>query len=327
MDDGVTFSSILEATEGLRGVACLTPVISSAKLGALIGGQVLLKCENFQRTGAFKFRGAYHALSRLKASESVKAVATISSGNHGQGLALSAQLLGLSAQVIMPKPISALKYRAIKRYGGNVLIAEDRGSAEAMLEEVIAQQSAAYVHAFNNRHVIAGHGTIMLEFLDQISHLDILLAPVGGGGLLSGLCIAGHHLQPSLKIFACEPAGAWDAERSIRENRIISMPNPQTMAEGLRTSLGSQTLPILRQHLSGVFSVSEEEIPLAMRVAFESLDIVIEPSSAVALAPILRAQPELMGQRVGVVLTGGNIDLTSFGTIVGNDTMNVRSMP
>lgn len=197
------------------------------------------------------------------------------------------------------------------------MLTENRLIAEEEIQTLIAQQQATYVHAFNDPRVIAGQGTVMLEFLNQVKSLDVLLAPVGGGGLLSGLCVVGHHLQPSLEIFACEPYGASDVKESIRLNRIMPMPHPNTLADGLRTSLGSRTLPILRDHLAGVFPVSEEELVLAMRFAYERLKLVIEPSSAVAIAPILRGEAELLGKRVGVVLTGGNIDLNSLWSTLG----------
>lgn len=320
MDDGLNFSSIVQAARVLQGIVEITPVMASRQLDAMIDGHVFLKCENFQRTGAFKLRGAYHALSQLLQCEGSRVIATISSGNHGQGLALSARLLGLTAHVVMPKPVSARKYKAILGYGARVDVAENRLLAEAKLREVIEQNAARYVHAFNDPLVMAGQGTILLEFLDQVDQLDVLLAPVGGGGLLSGLCIAGHHLQPALKIFACEPEGALDAQHSIELNRVVPMSTPHTMADGLRTSLGSKTLPILREHLAGVFAVSEEEICLAMRFAFEQLKLVIEPSSAVALGPLLRGQPELMRRRVGVVVTGGNVDLQEWATVLGKDS-------
>lgn len=293
----------------LRGVAQVTPVLTSRQLDGVILGKVFLKCENFQRTGAFKFRGAYHALWRLRSHGASDTVATLSSGNHGQGLALAAQLLGFSAHVVMPKPVSPLKHRAVLGYGGTVWLTEDRQKAEEKIQEVVTQLHAAYVHAFNDLHVMAGQGTMMLEMADQVDGLDVLLAPVGGGGLLSGLCIAGHELLPALKIFACEPQGALDTAESIRLDRVVPMLAPRTMADGLRTGLGARTFPILRDHLAGVFEVSEEEIVRAMRYAFERLKLVIEPSVAVALAPILRAEKELLGKRVGMVLTGGNIDL------------------
>ena len=309
MDADVTFRSITEAARVLRGVAHVTPVVTSKQLDAGISGNVFLKCENFQRTGAFKFRGAYHALWQVKSLGITRAVATISSGNHGQGMALAASLLGLSAHVVMPEPLSLPKYHAVVSYGGTVTLTKNRLIAEEKILEVVAQEAAMYVHAFNDPQVIAGQGTVMLEFLDQVKSLDVLLAPVGGGGLLSGLCVAGHYLQPTLKIFACEPYGASDVEESIRLNRIVPMPHPNTLADGLRTSLGSRTLPILRDHLAGVLHVSEEEMLLALRFAYERLKLVIEPSSAVALAPVLRAEAAFFGKRVGVVLTGGNIDL------------------
>lgn len=312
MDEGITFSNIVEAAEVLRGVAHVTPVMTSRQLDALVSGQVFLKCENFQRTGAFKFRGAYNALAHLKSQGSVRLAATISSGNHGQGLALAAGLMGLSAHIVMPQPVSSLKYEAVVGYGGTVTLADSRSSAEERLQELVRQPGVTYVHAFNDSHVIAGQGTIMLELSGQVSALDVLLAPVGGGGLLSGLCIAGHHLQPALKVFACEPEGAADARESIRLNQIVPTPNPMTLADGLRTSLGTRTLPILRKHLAGVWHVSEADILQAMRFGYERLKLVIEPSSAVALAPILRREPELIGKRIAVVLTGGNIDLGSL---------------
>lgn len=309
MDDDVTFHSVAEAAHVLQGVAHVTPVMTSRQLDANISGNVFLKCENFQRTGAFKFRGAYHALWQMKSRGLAKSVATISSGNHGQGMALAASFLGLSAHVVMPNPVSSLKYHAVLDYGGTVTFTENRLIAEEKIQEVVAQHNAIYVHAFNDPQVIAGQGTVMLEFLDQVKSLNVLLAPVGGGGLLSGLCVAGHHLQSSLKIFACEPYGASDVEESIRLNRIVPMLHPNTLADGLRTGLGDKTLPILRDHLAGVLHVSEEEIVRSMQFAYERLKMVIEPSSAVALAPILRAEAALLGKRVGVVLTGGNIDL------------------
>jgi len=312
MDDHVTFSDITQAAGLVRGIAHITPVLTSGQLDDMIRGQVCLKCENFQRTGAFKFRGAYHAVSRLTTSGAAGPVATISSGNHGQALALAASLLGVSAEVVMPRPFSRAKYHAVLAYGGHVIESADRRAGEEALQELLARGRAIHVHAFNDPRVIAGQGTIMLEFHGQVADLDMLLAPVGGGGLLSGLCVAGHHLSPTLKIFACEPSGASDVAESIRLNRIIPMPAPDTVADGLRTSLGTRTLPILYAHLEGVLTVAEDEIFAAMRFAHERLKIVIEPSSAVALAPILRKEPAFAGKRVGIVLTGGNVDDNVF---------------
>jgi threonine dehydratase len=308
----VFFEDILRAREILRSVSYVTPVKTNAELDALTSAAVFLKCETAQRTGSFKFRGAYYAASQVVAKGLGRTVATISSGNHGQGLALAASLLNLSAYVIVPKPYVPRKQLAIAQYGAHVIVVEDRAAVDQALHETIAHENAWQIHAFNDPQVIAGQGTIMLELLQQVSDLDVVLGPVGGGGLLSGLCIAAHHLNPHLLLYACEPLGAADAIESLRRNEVVPMTSPCTLADGLRTSLGSRTLPILKQHLTDVFLVSEEEILTAMQFAQEKLQLEIEPSSAVALAPLLRREAALVGRRVGVILTGGNVDLDSF---------------
>jgi len=308
----VFFNDILQARETLHNVSQVTPVKTNAELDALTSATVFLKCETAQRTGSFKFRGAYYAASQVKAQGLGRTVVTISSGNHGQGLALAAKLLGLSAQVIVPKPYVPRKQLAIAQHDAHVIVVEDRAAAEQMLHETLSQRNARQIHAFNDPQVIAGQGTILMELLQQVSNLDVVLGPVGGGGLLSGLCIAAHHLNPRLLLYACEPLGAADAIESLRQGKVVPMTNPCTVADGLRTSLGSRTLPILRRHLTDVFLVSEDEILNAMRFSQETLKLEIEPSSAVALAPLLRREPALVGRRIGVILTGGNVDLDSF---------------
>ncbi len=304
----VTYSMIEQAVEVLRPVALVTPVVSSQILDDRADASVFLKCENFQRVGAFKFRGAYHAIARLIAGHPLRTFATISSGNHAQGIALACRLLGATAHIVMPKPYSSIKHQAVLDYGATVYVAEDRVSAEAILPDVMKATGAVFVHPFNDPLVIAGQGTIMVELLNQVSGLDVVLAPVGGGGLLSGLCLAAEACRPHLKLFACEPAGALDAVESVKRNRVVPMANPDTIADGLRTSLGDRTLPILRRHLAGFFIVDEHEIVQAMRFAQEQLKLVIEPSSAVAIVPLLRRESTLRGKRVAVVLTGGNVD-------------------
>lgn len=308
----VFFEDILRAREALHNVSHVTPVKTNAELDALASATIFLKCETAQRTGSFKFRGAYYAASQVDAKSLGRIVATISSGNHGQGLALAASLLNLSAYVIIPKPYVPRKQLAIARHGAHVIVVEDRAAADQMLHETLSQRNARHIHAFNDPQVIAGQGTIMLELLQQVSDLDVVLGPVGGGGLLSGLCVAAHHLNPRLLLYACEPLGAADAIESLRQNKVVPMTKPCTVADGLRTSLGSRTFPILRRHLTDVFLVSEDEILGAMRFSQETLKLEIEPSSAVALAPLLRREPALVGRRVGVILTGGNVDLDSF---------------
>jgi threonine dehydratase len=304
----VTFALVEEAVRILHGVAHHTPVLTSCQLDSRSGARVFLKCENFQRVGAFKFRGAYHAIARLMSSQSSRVFATVSSGNHGQGLALACRMQGATAHIVMPKPFSAMKHRALLGYGARVHVVEDRSRADAKLCELVDDYQAVVVHSFNDPFVIAGQGTVMVEFVNQVADLDTVLAPVGGGGLLSGLCLAAQALRPRMAIFACEPAGALDAMDSVKQDRIVPMPNPNTLADGLRTSLGELTLPILRRHVTGFFVVGEDEIVQAMRFAYERLKLVIEPSSAVALVPLLRQEPQLVGKRVGVVLTGGNVE-------------------
>lgn len=306
----VTFNSIERAVNRLREVARVTPVVTSSYLDAHAGTHTFLKCEQLQLVGAFKFRGAYNAVAHWIATSPHRCFTTVSSGNHAQGLALACRLLGGTAHVVMPKASSRVKREAALSYGATVHEAEDRQQAVALLERLAHELSAVIIHPFNDPFVIAGQGTVMVELLDQARDLDVVLAPIGGGGLLSGLCLAAQALRPKLAIYACEPAGALDAIESVRQNRIVPMTNPQTIADGLQASLGDLTLPILRQDLTGFFVVQEREILDAMLVAHEQLGLQIEPSSAVALAPLLRREPALIGKRVAVVLTGGNVDPT-----------------
>jgi threonine dehydratase len=310
--DLVTIDDIQRAASRLRGIVHLTPVLTSTQLNHIAAATVSLKCENFQRIGAFKFRGAYNAVAiRLERGPFRQAV-TLSSGNHAQGLALACRLRGLTAQIVMHHPINRLKRQAVEQYGAVIHETRTRGEAEQLVQRLIEELPAIHIHAFNDPPVIAGQGTVALELLQTVPDLDAILAPIGGGGLLSGISIAAHAVNPAMKIYACEPMGALDAIHSLRENRIVPMPIPQTIADGLRTSVGDVTLPILRQHVESVFTVEESEIVRAMRFAFERLKIVIEPSSAVALAPLLREEPTLRGRRVGVIITGGNVDLSTY---------------
>ncbi len=310
--DTVTLADIRQAAERLRGVTHVTPIVTSHQLDEVAGATVFLKCENFQRIGAFKFRGAYHAIVTLPPAQRGKPIVTLSSGNHAQGVALACRLLGREAHVVMVGPINPLKRQAVLGYGATIHEVPDSGQAEHTLRDLLDRLDGVYVHAFNDPQVIAGQGTAMLEFLSAVPDLEVVLAPIGGGGLLSGTCIAAHGLNSAIQVYACEPLGALDAIHSVRENRIVPMAEPRTMAEGLRTSVGDVTLPILRSHLAGFFAVAEDEIPRAMRFIFERLKIVIEPSSAVALAPLLRREEALIGKRVGVIVTGGNVDLSAF---------------
>ena len=323
--DTVTFADVQRAAVTLRGVVHETPILTSRQMNDLSGAQVFLKCENFQRVGAFKFRGAYNAIATLEPDQRNRPIVTLSSGNHAQGVALACRLRGLEAHIVMPIPVNPLKRDALNGYGATVYEAASLPEAERNLQEILARLNGVYIHAFNDPRVVAGQGTTMLELLDAVPELEVVLAPIGGGGLLSGLCVAAHGLNPAIQLYACEPSGALDALHSVRENRIVPMPSPRTMAEGLLTSLGDVTLPILHRHLAGFFVVEEQEIVQAMRFAFERLKIVIEPSSAVALAPLLRREAALVGKRVGVIITGGNVDLSAFFQNLARDEANAKT--
>jgi len=312
-----TFSHVQQAATVLNDVVSHTPVLDSSYLDEQCGGSVLAKCENLQRTGAFKFRGAYYAISRKEAVAPFKAVVTLSSGNHAQGIALAGRLLGYPAFIVMPEPVNPFKRGRVEEFGASVRIVGTRAEGEALAQELVHAHQGIFIHPFNDPDVIAGQGTAILELLQAEPEIDVLLAPLGGGGLLSGACLAAHGLNPHIQVYGCEPTRALDALLSLREGRIL-MPHPvDTMAEGLRTSLGDVTLSILQDHLHDVFVVEEEEIIPAMRIAFERMKMVIEPSSAVALAPILRGEPVLRGKRVGVVLSGGNISMSDVCSMMG----------
>ena len=302
-----TFADVQRAAAVLTGVVNHTPVQTSRQLNETSKATVFLKCENFQRVGAFKFRGAYNAVASRHSSKSVVA---FSSGNHAQGIALACRLLGKEARLVMPEPINPVKLAAVQGYGGLVHRAANLQEAESLSRDLVRELQGEWIEAFNDPDVIAGQGTAALELLAQVEDVEVILGPIGGGGLLSGTCLAAHGLDPGIRVYACEPVGALDALHSVRENRIVPQENPRTIAEGLRTSVGTLTLPVLRDHLAGFFVVEEREIITAMRFIYERMKLIIEPASAVAVAPLLRQESALQGKRVGVIISGGNVDLS-----------------
>ena len=304
-----TFEDVQRAAARLRGIVRETPIQTSRQLDARSHATVFLKCENFQRVGVFKFRGAYNAVAHRSSS---KPVVAVSSGNHAQGVALACRLSGKEAHLVMPEPVNPIKRAAVQEYGGIVHVTAGLREAESFSRDLVREFQAEWIDPFNAPDVIAGQGTAALELLGHVPDLDVLLGPIGGGGLLSGTCLAAHGLNPRIQVYACELAGALDAMYSVRENRIVPQEHPRTIAEGLRTSVGTLTLPILRDHLAGFFVVEEEEIVPAMRFVYERMKLVIEPSSAVAVAPLLRQEPALHGKRVGVIISGGNVDLSQY---------------
>ncbi len=315
-----TFSHVQQAAKILDGVAYVTPVLRSSFLDDQCGGTVFLKCENLQRTGAFKFRGAYHALVQKETMAPFHQVVTVSSGNHAQGLALASQLLGYTAHIVMPEPVNTFKRLRVEELGATVTVRPTRQNAQEFAQDLVWGQRGLFMHPFNDADVIAGQGTATWELLQTEPTLDVILAPVGGGGLLAGACLAAHGVNPAIKVFGCEPAQALDARLSLQQGFVVQPDSAATMAEGLRTSLGELTFGVLRDHAEEIFVVEEEEILSAMKVAFEHLHLVLEPSSAVALAPLLRGEPVLANKRVGVILSGGNISLPEFFSLINQSS-------
>ncbi len=287
-----------------------TPVLTSAFLNSLTGAKIFLKCENFQKVGAFKSRGACNAVFSLNEEELSRGVCTHSSGNHAQALARAAKLRGAKAYIVMPDTAPAVKVEAVRGYGGIITFCKPTLVArEETLRQVMDKTGAVEIHPYNDYRIIAGQATAAMELIQNVPDLDIIMAPVGGGGLLSGTALATLYLSPSTRVIAGEPKGADDAYRSLRSGQIVPSVNPQTIADGLLTSLGSLTFPIIRDHVEQILTVSEESIVTAMRMVWERMKILIEPSSAVPLGAILENPGSFRGKRTGIILSGGNVNL------------------
>lgn len=305
-----TFDDVQEAATRLQGLAHCTPVLTCSRLNDRVGAQVFCKCENFQKAGAFKFRGASNAVMSLSDAEAKRGVATHSSGNHGAALALAARLRGVSARIVMPANAPQSKQAAVAGYGGTIVFCEPTQEArEATLEAVVRETGVTFIHPYDNAKVIAGQGTAALELCAEVPELDVILAPIGGGGLVSGTALTAAALSPGPQVVAAEPAAADDACRSLAAGEILPANYPDTVADGLRTSLGQLTFAIIQRHVAQIVTVSEEAIIAAMRYVWERMKIIIEPSSAVPMAALLDNRLDVTGKRVGVILTGGNVDL------------------
>ena len=305
-----TLADIRQAAERVRPYAHCTPVLTCESLDRQVGAQVFLKCENLQKGGAFKFRGACNAVFSLSEAEAARGVVTQSSGNHAQALALAARLRGIPAYIVMPSNAPAVKKAAVAGYGGHITFCEPTLAARAAVQaQVMAETGATEVHPSNDPRVIAGQGTAVLELLQDAPDLDVVLTPLGGGGLLSGTAIAATGLDPRIRVIGAEPEGADDAFRSLAAGQIIPSVNPHTVADGLLTSLGDLTFPIIRERVEQVVTVSEEAIIAAMRFVWERAKIIIEPSAAVPVGLLWERKIDLTGLRVGVILSGGNVDL------------------
>jgi len=305
-----TIHDIHEAAERIRPYAHRTPVLTNESLNDKVGAMVYLKCENLQKVGAFKFRGACNAVFSLSEEESARGVSTHSSGNHAQALALAARLRGIPAYIVMPSSAPAVKKAAVAGYGGQITFCEPTlESRQAALAKVVEETGAAIVYPYNDERVIAGQGTATLELLEDVPDLDVIIAPVGGGGLLSGTSIAATETKKGIRVIAGEPELADDAYRSIKAGKIFPPVKPNTIADGLLTALGTLTFPIIQEHVEQIVTVSEQGIIDSMKFVWERAKIIIEPSAAVAVGVLWEKKIDLTGLKIGVILSGGNVDL------------------
>ena len=308
-----TIDQIREALKRIEAITHRTAVMTAGSIDHICQCKVFFKCENLQKVGAFKARGAANAVFSLSDREAAKGVATHSSGNHAAALAYAAGCRGIKAFVVMPDNASPVKKAAVKGYGAEIIYCESTQKArEEALTEVVQRTGAAFIHPYNDYRVIAGQATAALELLEEVPDLDMLIAPVGGGGLLSGTALTAAALDPAVVILGAEPAGADDAFLSMQAGRIIPMEKPDTIADGLRTSLGSLTFPIIQQYVKEIITVSDYKTIEAMRLVWQRMKIIIEPSSAVALAALIGSQQLTAGKKVGLIISGGNADLDNL---------------
>ena len=313
----ITKESISEAHERIQPYIERTPVLTSASLNELAGCQLYFKCENFQKVGAFKARGATNAALKLSKEERAKGLATHSSGNHAQAIARAGKMLGVKSYIVMPRTAPEIKKRGVRGYGGEIFECEPTLQArEETLAKVITKTGASEIHPFNNYDVVEGQATCAKELFEQAGGLDIVVAPVGGGGLLSGTALAAKFFSPSTVVIAGEPAGSDDAYRSMQSGKIEPAQS-NTIADGLLTTLGDKTFPIIYENVKEVITVTDEEIIAAMRLIWERLKIIVETSCAVPFAAVLKEKEKFKGKRVGIILSGGNVDLEKVGKWFG----------
>jgi threo-3-hydroxy-L-aspartate ammonia-lyase len=312
---------IQDAARRIDGVAHRTPVVTSSRLNADLGIQMHLKCENLQRMGAFKFRGAYNALSRLDEPARAAGVVAFSSGNHAQAVALAAQLLGIPATIVMPTDAPQIKLTATKGYGAQVVtydrLTEDRAE---IARGLAARDGRTVIPPFDNAHIAAGQGTAALELMQDVPDLDVVIAPLGGGGLLSGTAVAARGIRTMTRVFGAEPAAGDDGKQSFDAGHIVQIPVPETLADGAQTTaLGELTFPIIQELVEDIVRVTDEELVDAMRSLAHTCKLVVEPTGALALAAARTLAPTVQGARVGVILSGGNVDLGRYAALLSGD--------
>lgn len=307
------YKDVLSAHERIKRQINNTPVLSSISLNKITGTSLFFKCENFQKVGAFKFRGASNAVLLLNNEQKLKGVATHSSGNHAAALALAAKISGVKAYVVMPENAPEIKKKAVKSYGAEISFCKPTLEArESTLQKLIKQNGAVFIHPYDNAQIISGQATAALELLQDYNDLDIVMAPVGGGGLISGTAIATKEFNSKIKVFAAEPKMADDAYRSFKSGMLLPSTNPNTIADGLRTSLSNLTFKIISDKVDDILTVSEKSIITAMRLIWERMKIIIEPSSAVPLAAVLENPLLFKDKKTGIILSGGNVDLENL---------------
>jgi threonine dehydratase len=305
--------AIRRAHDRIRPYIHRTPVLTSERLNTASGASLFFKCENFQKVGAFKARGATNAVFALDDETARHGVATHSSGNHAAALSRAAKLRGIAAHIVMPSNSSKVKVRAVEGYGGRIVFCEPNQRArEDACARVIAETGATMIHPFENENVMAGQGTLAIEMLEDVPDLDLILCPVGGGGVLSGTAVAAKSLQPKIRVIATEPAGADDAAQSFHAHRLVQQEKKNTIADGLRTDLGAPNFALIERFVDDVVTVSEDAIVEAMRAIWETMKLVVEPSGAVGYAAILEKKVDSASKRIGIVLTGGNVDLDAL---------------
>lgn len=305
-----SFADVQAAAARLQGVANKTPVVTSRTFNALTGREVFFKCENFQRGGAFKFRGAYNRLSQLGEQERKRGVLAFSSGNHAQGVALAAKILGIPATIVMPNDAPAVKLEATRGYGAEVVV-YDRQTVdrEVLAKQIADERGLTLVPPYNDLYIIAGQGTAALELLNEVPDLDALVTPVGGGGLISGSAIAAKGLRPQIEVYGVEAEGADDVRQSFQQGQIVKIPPPTTIADGIRTQApGTLTFPVIQKLVSDIVLVNDTEIMEAVRFAIVRMKLVVEPTGAVSMAAVMQQRIPTTAKRVGVIISGGNLD-------------------
>ena len=310
-----SMDDVIAASKRIEGYGHRTPILTNKTIDELTGKKIFFKCENFQKIGAFKFRGGWNTISSLSGEEASKGVCTHSSGNHAQAVAYAAMKRNIPAHIVMPRNAPKVKIQAVEGYRANITLCEPTLKARRETLEKIAEKTGAYVvHPFNEPKVIAGQGTCAMEMIEDIGDLDAICAPIGGGGLMSGTCIAARSMLPNVRLFGAEPKGADDAYQSLKKGKLIPQNNPKTICDGLLTSMGENTWNILKDHLEDIITVSDEEIVTAMKLIWERMKIIIEPSCATPLAAVLTPEfRELENiETIGIILTGGNVDLAKL---------------